>query len=138
MVGVHKPDGGYGKALMRKLAKEPMRKPALSGKESTESSGASIRIKRFRKLLPIKRLTEQYESSDEEDAPSKGPSIASLSFENNGLRDIHWGLNDNLATNLLKIRDLVDDINSLCFKLDQKLAKVVKAAGVVDALDEPF
>ena len=48
------------------------------------------------------------------------------------------GLNNNLATNLLKIRDLVDDINSLCFKLDQKLAKVAKATAVVDALDEPL
>ena len=40
--------------------------------------------------------------------------------------------------NLLKIRDLVDDINSLRFKLDKKLAKVAKAAGAVDALDEPL
>ena len=48
------------------------------------------------------------------------------------------GLNDNLATSLLKIRDLVNDINSLRFKLNQKLAKVAKAAGAVDALDEPF
>jgi hypothetical protein len=54
------------------------------------------------------------------------------------LWDLLWGLNDSLATNLTKIRDLVDDINSLCFKLDQKLAKVAKAAGVVDALDEPL
>jgi hypothetical protein len=54
------------------------------------------------------------------------------------LWDLLWGLNDSLATNLTKIRDLVDDINNLRFKLDQKLAKVAKAVGVVDALDEPL
>ena len=48
------------------------------------------------------------------------------------------GLNDNLATSLLKIRDLVNDINSLRFKLNQKLAKVAKPVGVVDALNQPF
>ena len=57
---------------------------------------------------------------------------------NDSIQDLFWGLNDSLATNLLKIRDLVYDINSLRFKLDQKLAKVAKAIGVVDALDEPF
>jgi hypothetical protein len=90
------------------------------------------------KLPPIRRPIGEYESSDGEDTPSKGPSIASLSAENDSLQDLLWSLNDSLATNLLKIRDLVDDINSLCFKLNQKLAKVAKAAGVVDALDEPF
>jgi len=133
MVGVHKLEGGYGKALMGKPAIKPKSKPALLGKGS-ESSGAPLRIKRFRKLPPIKRPTGQYESSDEEDAPSKGPSITSLSAKNDSLRDLFWGLNDNLATYLLNIRDLVDDINSLRFKLDYKLAKVAKAAGVVDAL----
>jgi len=137
MVGVRKPYGGYGKALMRKPANKSKSKPVPSGKES-ESLGAPLRIKRFRKLLPIKRPIGQYESSDEENTPSKSPSIASLSAENDSLRDLLWGLNDSLATNLLKIRDLVDDINSLCFKLDQKLAKVAKATAVVDALDEPL
>ena len=119
MVGVRKPEGGYNKALICKPAKKPVSKPAPSRKES-ESSGAPLRIKRFRKVPPIKRPTGQYESSDEEDAPSKGPSITSLSTKNDSLRDLLWGLNDNLATNLLKIRDLVDDINSLRFKLDEK------------------
>jgi len=45
MVGVCKPNGGYRKALLRKLAKKPESKPALSGKES-KSSG----IKSFRQL----------------------------------------------------------------------------------------
>jgi hypothetical protein len=137
MVGVHKPNGGYRKALMRKPAKKPVSKLTPSSKES-KSSGAPLRIKRFRKLPLIKRPIGQYESSDDEDAPSKGPSIASLSAENAILWDLLWNLNDNLDTNLIKIRDLVDDINNLRFKLDQKLAKVAKAIGVVDALDEPL
>ena len=86
----------------------------------------------------MKRPAGQYESSDQEDTHSKGPSITSLNSENASLWDLLWGLNDSLATNLIKIRNLVDDINSLCFKLDQKLAKVAKAVGVVDALDEPL
>ena len=121
---------------MRKPTKKLVSKPAPSGNKS-ESLDAPLRIKRFRKVPPIKRPTGQYKSSDEEDAPSKGPSIASLSTKNDSLRDLLWGLNDNLATNLLKIRDLVDDINSLRFKLDQKLAHVAKAAGVEHALNQP-
>jgi len=112
---------------MHKPAKKPVSKPVPSGKES-ESSGAPLGIKKFRKLPPIKRPTGQYESSDEEDTPSKGPSITSLSIENDSLRDLLWSLNDSLATKLLQIRDQVDDINSLRFKLNQKLAKVAKVA----------
>jgi hypothetical protein len=55
IVGIHKPDGGYGKALMRKLAKKPVSEPAPSRKGS-ESTGAPLRIKWFRKLLPIRCL----------------------------------------------------------------------------------
>ena len=69
---------------MCKLAKKLESKTAPSGKES-ESSGAPLRIKRFRKLPPIKRLVGQYESSAKEDTPSKGPSIASLSTKNDSL-----------------------------------------------------
>jgi hypothetical protein len=54
VVGVCKPGGGYGKALMRKLAKKLVSELAPFGKGS-ESSGAPLRIKRFRKLPPIKR-----------------------------------------------------------------------------------
>ena len=115
MVGVRKPEGGYGKALMRKPPKKLVSKLALSGKVSE----SSVRIQRFRKPPSIKRTVGQYESSDEEDAPSMGPSIASLSSEKARLRDLLWNLDDSLATNLLKIRDLVHDINSLHFKLDQ-------------------
>ena len=53
IVGVRKPNRGYGKVLLRKPAKEPVRKPAPSGKESVESSGAPLRFKRMVKP-PIK------------------------------------------------------------------------------------
>jgi hypothetical protein len=96
--------------------------------------GAPLRIKWFRKLLPIRCLAGQYGSSDDEDTPT----IASLSTENTSLWEFLWELNDNLAAKLIKVRDLVDDINSLRFKLDQKLEKVVRTAGVVDALAEPL
>jgi hypothetical protein len=128
VVGVHKPDRGYGKVLIRKSAKKPKSKTAPSRRES-ESSGAPLRIKRFRKLPPIKRYAGQFESSDDEDAPSKGPTITSLSAENESLRELLWDLNDRLAAKLIKIRDLVNDINSLRFKLDQKLEKVAWAVG---------
>ena len=123
---------------MRKPAKEPVRKPALSGKESTKSSGTPLRINWFKKLPPIKQPIGQYQSSDEEDTPPKGPSLSSLSVENATLWDLLWGLNDCLAKNLIKIRDVVNDIISLCFKLDHKLAKVARVAGVADAPDQPF
>ena len=58
VVGMRKPERGYGKTLMRKPAKKPVCKPAPSRKES-ESSGAPLRIKRFRKLPPIKRPVGQ-------------------------------------------------------------------------------
>ena len=121
---------------MRKPAKKLVSEPAPSDKGS--EYGAPLRIKKFRKFPPTKRPVGQYESSDEEDAPPKDPSITSLSAENDNLRELLWSLNGNLATKLIKIRDLVDDIKSLRFKLDQKLAKVAKVAGVVDALDEPL
>jgi len=84
MVGMCKLDGGYGKVLMCKPTKKLVNKPTPLGKES-ESSGAPLRIKRFRKLPSIKRSVGQYEGSDEEDAPSKGSSITSLSSENDSL-----------------------------------------------------
>jgi hypothetical protein len=85
IVRVCKPKGVYGKALMHKSAKKPKSKTAPSGKES-ELSDAPLRIKKFRKLPPIKRPARQYESSDDEDAPSKGPTIASPSAKNEPAR----------------------------------------------------
>jgi hypothetical protein len=52
IVGMQKPKGWYGKALIHKPAKKPVSEPAPSSKES-ESSGAPLRIKRFSKLSPI-------------------------------------------------------------------------------------
>ena len=50
VVGVRKLKGGFGKALMRKPAKKPISKLAPSGEEPSESLGAPLRIKMFRKL----------------------------------------------------------------------------------------
>jgi hypothetical protein len=133
VVGVHKSNGGYGKALMRKPAKKPVSELTPSGKES-ESSGAPLRIKRFRSRPPIRRPIGQYESSNDEDTTT----IASLSAKNASLWELLWELNDNLAAKIIKVRNLVDDINSLSFKLDQKLEKVARVAEVVDALAEPL
>jgi len=115
-----------------------MSKPKPPPKEQTETSSQPLRIKMIRKLPPIKRHSRQHESSDEEETPPKGPTISSLSSKNLILRNQIWGLNNRLAKNLIKICDLVDDIKSLCFRMDQKLAKLVRAAGVADALDQPF
>jgi hypothetical protein len=65
VVGVRKPEGGYGKVLMHKLVEKPVSMPTPSEKES-ESSGAPLRIKRFRKLPLIKCPAGQYESCDDE------------------------------------------------------------------------
>jgi hypothetical protein len=53
VVGMRKPDGRYGKTLMRKPANKPVSEPTPSGKGS-ESSGTPLKIKRFRKLPPIR------------------------------------------------------------------------------------
>ena len=81
IVGVRKPDGGYGKALMRKLAKEPVRKPTPSGKESAESLGAPLRIKRMVKP-PIRWQPAGFFSDSDDEQPPKGPTITSLSAKN--------------------------------------------------------
>lgn len=130
IVGMRKPGEGYGKALMSKPKPPP--------KEQTETSSQMLRIKQFKKLPPIRWLARQRETSDEEDMPPKGPTISSLSSENLILREHIRGLNDSLAENLIKIRALVDDMNSLCFKMDQKIAKLARAAGVADVLDQPY
>jgi hypothetical protein len=83
IVGVRKSNGGYGKALMHKLAKKLVSEPTPSRKES-ESSGAPLRIKRFRPRPPIRRPAGQYESSNDEDTTT----IASLSAKNASLREL--------------------------------------------------
>jgi hypothetical protein len=54
VVGIRKPDGGYGKALMRKPAKKLVSESTPSGKGS-KSLCAPLRIKRFRPRPPIRR-----------------------------------------------------------------------------------
>ena len=115
-----------------------MSKPKLPPKEQAESSSQSLKIKRFWKVRPIRHPAGQFESSDEEDAPPRVPSITSISSEKVTLLKHIRGLNNRLADNLIKIRDLEDDINNLHFKLDQKIAKLARAAGVADVLNQPF
>ena len=65
VVGLCKPEGGYGKALMRKLAKKPKNKLALLGKES-ESSGAPHRFMRMVKPQIRGQPTGFFSDSDSE------------------------------------------------------------------------
>jgi len=76
-----KADGGYGKVLMRKPAKEPVHKPAPSRKELAESSGAPLRFKRMVKP-PIKGQPTGFFSESDDEQLSKGPTLASLSTSN--------------------------------------------------------
>jgi len=134
---MRKPDGGYGKALMRKPAKELMHQPALSGKESAESSGAPLRFKRMVKP-PIRGQSTRFFSDSDDEQPPKGPTLASLSTSNKSLRESIRKANDHLAESLMKIKDLTDEIGELRCGFGEKVARVAKAAGVEHALNQPF
>jgi hypothetical protein len=83
IVGVRKPEGGYRKALMRKLAKKPVSEPTPSRKGS-ESSGAPLRIKMI--INPkIRGQPAGFLSESEDEQSSKGPTLASLSTSNRSL-----------------------------------------------------
>ena len=47
-------------------------------------------------------------------------------------------VNDHLTENLVKIKDLSDEINQLHRDLGEKIARVARAAGVADALEQSF
>ena len=64
--------------------------------------------------------------------------ITSLSTSNRSMRENIRRANDHLAESLLKIKDLSDDINELRRCFNKKIARVARAARVVDALDQPF
>ena len=137
MVGVCKPDGGYGKVLMRKPAKEPVCKPASSGIETVESSGAPLRFKRMVKP-PIRGQPVGFFSDSDGEHPPKDPTLASLSASNRSLRESIRKANDRLTESLLKIKDLGDEINELRRGFGEKVARVAKATGVEHALNQPF
>ena len=64
--------------------------------------------------------------------------IASLSAGNKSMRESVRRANDHLAESLLMIKDLSDEINELHRDFGEKIARVARAAGVADALDQPF
>jgi hypothetical protein len=111
VVGVSKPEGGYGQTLMRKLAKNPGSKTTPSGKES-ESSGATIRFTRMVKPQ-IRGQPIGFFSYSEDEQTSKGPTLTSLSASNKSLCKSVRKANDRLTESLLKIKDLGDEINEL-------------------------
>jgi len=82
-------------------------------KEQVESSSQPLRIKRVRKPTSIRRPPAPFESDEEEEAPPKGPTIASLSTKNKTMHKDIRSLNARLAKSLIKIRDLEDHINTL-------------------------
>lgn len=118
-----KPDGGYGNALMRKS--DPKRK------ESEETSSQPLKIKRFRKPPIIGQHVSFFEDSDEEKAPPKGPTIASISTKIVTLRENVRDLRGSLAESRVDIRDLEDDINTCRLGIGTKINRLARAAGVV-------
>jgi hypothetical protein len=136
MVGIRKPKGGHGKALMRKSPKKSENKLAPLGKE-TESLGAALRIKRMIKAQ-IRGQPTGFLSDSEDEQPSKGPMLASLSASNKSLCERVRKANDHLNESLLKIKDLSDEFNELCRGFVEKVARVAKAAGVEHALNQHF
>ena len=101
---MRKPDGVYGKALRAKPKPPP--------KEQVESSSQPFRVWMFKKPLVLRLPPTIFESSDEE-APRKGPTIASLSAKNKTMHEDIRKVNANLAKSLVKIKDLSDKINVL-------------------------
>jgi hypothetical protein len=121
VVGVRKPEGGYGKALMRKPAKKLNSKMASSGKES-ESSGAPLKIKRMIKPQ-IRGQPAGFFSESEDKQPSKGPMLTSLRTSNRSLRESIRKANDRIAESILKIKELIDEINELGDKSHRSRAR---------------
>lgn len=77
-----------------------------------------------------------FESDEEELAPARGPTIASLSTKIVTMREDIRDLMGSLAESRVKIRDLEDDINTLRFGIGQMVNRLARALGVVAFLDE--
>jgi hypothetical protein len=121
---------------MRKPAKKPVNEPTPSGK-GLESSGAPLRIKRMIKPR-IRGQPTGFLNESEDEQPSKGPTLASLSTSNRSLRASIRKANDRTAKSVLKIKELGDEINELRRGFREKVARVAKAAGVEHALNQPL
>lgn len=104
VVGIKKPDGRYGNALMRKptpKGKEPVEtltRKSVS-KETADSSSQPFIVRRFREPPVIKGPPSIFESSDDELLPPKDPIVTSL---NNKIINLRGRLG-RLGTSLLKV-----------------------------------
>jgi len=121
------PKGGYGKALKPKLTPKE--------KEQAESSSQPLRIRRFRKPPVIRRRPGEFESSDKEEEMPKEPTIASLSTQIKTLHLENRQLNNHLSENILKTKNLEDDINAIRHAVGMKINRLAKAVGNADAVD---
>jgi hypothetical protein len=90
VVGIKKPNGGYGKGLMRKPtpkgkgpAKTLAQKPVF--KEMVGSSSKPLMIRRFNKPSCL-RPCSIFESRDDVPLPPRGPTVTSL---NNKIINLH-------------------------------------------------
>jgi hypothetical protein len=123
--------------MVRESAKELVHKLAPLGKESAEYSSAPLRFKRMVKP-PIRGQPTGFFCDSDDEQPPKGPTIASLSASNKSMCKSIRKANDRLTESLLKIKYLSDEINELCWGFAKKIARVARAVGVADALNEPF
>jgi hypothetical protein len=104
---------------MHKPTKKPISEPTPSRKGS-ESSGAPLRIRRMIKPQ-IRGQRAGFLSKSEDEQPSKGHTLASLSTSNRSLRASIRKANDRITESVLKIKELGDEINELHLGFGEKL-----------------
>jgi hypothetical protein len=86
----------------------------------------------------IRGQPTEFLSESEDEQPSKGPILASLSASNRSLRASIKKANDRIAESIMKIKELGDEMNELRHGFGEKVARVAKAAGVEHALNQPL
>ena len=89
-------------------------------------------------MPPIRMHPTGFFSDSEDEQPTKGNTLASLSSSNKSLRESIRKANDHLAESLMKIKDLDDEFNELHCGFGEKVARVAKVTGVEHALNQPF
>ena len=72
-------------------------------------------------MPPIRMHPTGFFSDSEDEQPTKGNTIASLSASNKSLRESVRKANDHLAKSLMKIKDLSDEINEFHRGFGEKL-----------------
>jgi hypothetical protein len=86
----------------------------------------------------IRGQRTEFLSESEDEQPSKGPILASLSASNRSLRASIKKANDHIAESIMKIKELGDEMNELRHSFGEKVSRVAKAAGVEHALNQPL